>query len=122
MSGFTCPCCRQLAPDDAAFLYDPDSGWLTTARGRARISPVSHRAIMEKLVAARGKVVTRDSLIQAIYWDRDEPEDADGVLKVHLCKLRRVVAHTGLDIETSWGRGYRIDPKQTIEPLREAAE
>lgn len=122
MSGFTCPCCRQPAPDDAPFLYDRESGWLTTARGRVRVSSLSHRAIMEMLVDARGKVVTRDSLIQAIYWLKDEPEDADGVLRVHVCKLRHMCGPIGLDIETSWGRGYRIDPKQTIASLAEAAE
>lgn len=63
---------------------------------------------------ARSGVVTRDMLLTAIYQERSLPDLK--ILNVVACKVRRKVAPFGVEIETVWGRGYRLaDPEKAKE-------
>jgi DNA-binding response OmpR family regulator len=51
------------------------------------------------------------TIIEALYYDRDEPDAAGDVLKVSMCHLRRKLAPHGAKIITHWGQGYElVDP------------
>ena len=55
--------------------------------------------------------VKYETLIEALYHDRDEPDAAGDVLKVSMCHLRRKLAPYGAKIITHWGLGYElVDP------------
>lgn len=68
--------------------------------------------LLAALYAAKGRCVTKDSLLTALYSDRpdaDEPEIK--IIDVFICKIR---ARLGAEvIETVWGRGYRLSEEGT---------
>lgn len=67
--------------------------------------------ILEFLAVSRGKVISKEMFLNAIYGGIDEPETK--IIDVFICKLRRKLAeavgdNAGDIIETVWGRGYMI--------------
>lgn len=73
--------------------------------------------ILRALYDARGRVVGYDRLIEAVYHDRTDggPETAHALLKVYICRLRKVL---GRDSITCTHRvGYRLQPKAMPDAL-----
>lgn len=72
----------------------------------------SEYILLEVLVLRKGKIVTRESIIQHIY-DCLGSEPDTKTIDVFLCKLRNkinVAAGETVDmIKTVWGRGYTLD-------------
>lgn len=64
-------------------------------------------AVLSAIAAA--EVATREQLMQAIYGRQMLPPDKK-VIDAHVCNLRRKIAAHGLEIETVWGTGYRLQP------------
>jgi two-component system cell cycle response regulator CtrA len=64
--------------------------------------------IVAALYVAKGGVVTRERLFYALYYDQiDQPEPK--IVDVFVCKLRKKMKNYGLEVLTSWGRGYYLD-------------
>jgi DNA-binding response OmpR family regulator len=62
--------------------------------------------ILATVTAAQGRTVPRDTVIGALYPDpNNEPEAAGDVLKVQLCRLRKKLRGSGVEIRTVYGRG-----------------
>lgn len=65
--------------------------------------------ILETLALRRGRIVTKEHLMDALYAGHDEP--LMKIIDVFVCKLRKklsdMMGDPGL-VETVWGRGYRI--------------
>jgi DNA-binding response OmpR family regulator len=62
--------------------------------------------ILATVTAAQGRTVPRDTVIGALYPDPDkEPEDAGGVLRVQIHRLRKKLRGSGVEIRTVHGRG-----------------
>lgn len=72
----------------------------------------------------QGGVASHAHLIEALYWDRDERDDADGVVKAMILRSRRKLAPFGITIKTVFGFGYELDPpgKTIVLKRLEAAE
>jgi two-component system cell cycle response regulator CtrA len=74
--------------------------------------------IFELLSLRKGKVVTKQMLLDHLYGGMDEPEFK--IIDVLVCYLRKKLAQaTGGEhhIETLWGRGYRLrGPAQPPRP------
>lgn len=70
---------------------------------------------------------TREEMVVALYGHRyvdRRPESK--TIDVHVCKLRRVLRHEGIEITTNWGQGFSLSPQMRVkaqalvERLREA--
>lgn len=68
--------------------------------------------MMQSLVHARGRVVSKDAMFNALYFDQPGSEDIEGkIIDVFICKLRaalRPFEDHGLKIKTHWGRGWEL--------------
>lgn len=53
-------------------------------------------------------IATKEAIATALYWDKDEPEDAISNIRVHLSKIRRKLKPFGIEIKTSWGNGFYV--------------
>ena len=60
--------------------------------------------ILEMLINKRNQIVTRDTLITAL-WD-DEAFVSDNTLTVNVNRLRKKLSEIDMDIETKVGKGY----------------
>jgi predicted ATPase/DNA-binding SARP family transcriptional activator len=74
--------------------------------GRAvRLGAPKQRALLAKLLLARGSVVSRDQLVDAI-WGDEPPESAAASLQVYVHGLRRVLGAARIERH---GSGYRAN-------------
>jgi predicted ATPase/DNA-binding SARP family transcriptional activator len=80
-------------------VLDPDGSDLTPAG-------VLQRRLLALLVLRRGRVVSADSAIDALWPDRP-PRDPNGALQNHLSRLRQAMPPETI---ASIGDGYRLDP------------
>lgn len=104
----TCPACGQIVPEDSGLVIDHDRAEIRF-RGMVIQATSKEFAILAALVKARGRAVTKENLLKALYWDRwgkDEPEMK--IIDVFVCKLRKKIKPAGLGIKTHWGRGYEL--------------
>jgi hypothetical protein len=58
----------------------------------------------------RGTVVRLSSIIEEVYWDRDEPKNPEAIIRVFIHKLRRKLAPWGISILGSYDVGYQLNP------------
>src|ERR1700738_2459579 len=72
-----------------------------------RLVPVGSRAfdILELLIQARGKTVTKDEILQHV-WPNSVVEENN--IHVHLSALRKIFGDDKQAIRTISGRGYRL--------------
>lgn len=102
-----CPCCGQHLPETGDLRID-DSG-IVVFRGRFATLTRQEAEILGQLHAARGAVVSRQSLLAGLYpIEADEAEIK--IVDVFVCKIRKKLKPLGLDIGTAWGGGYRFIP------------
>ena len=97
-----------------------DPGRHRVMRGR-RVVPVTRTeyAILEVLMRRAGELVTRSALLGDLWGTGAHPVPPANRLDVHLCNLRRKLAHPGETplIHTIRGCGYLIDDaRRGIEP------
>lgn len=55
------------------------------------------------------ELVTKEAMYVALYPDFDTAPMVK-ILDVAMCKIRKKVKSSGIEIETLWGRGWRLDP------------
>ena len=56
------------------------------------------------------KITTNGQLIEAVYWDCDEPEASVNDIQVLVYKLRRKLKPIGIEIKVRRGIGYCLEP------------
>lgn len=61
-------------------------------------------------VIAKTAVATNDRIRTAVWGMKSDPP-SDGLLKVHIWKMRPKLAKHGIFIETKWGVGYFLSPE-----------
>lgn len=55
------------------------------------------------------ELVTKQQALDALYGDRPESDEAEiKIVDVFVCKMRKKMKPFDIQIETVWGRGYRI--------------
>lgn len=113
-----CPACgERLSPDAViewgGYALDETSGELRSDReGEFARTTRSIADIVAALLRAQGRVCTKEQLWGATYAARPEcdwPEPK--IVDVYVCKMRR--AAPWFYVETVWGRGYRLLPRDT---------
>lgn len=63
--------------------------------------------ILARLQESEGEIVTRDQLMDAVYFD-SHSEPVPKILDVFICKLRKKLAGTQYRIESVWAQGFRM--------------
>lgn len=109
-----CPCCKQGIPDDGEVRIDLDGGFVVAHGAVARLTEGEFNLFL-LLWQRRPRMVTREQLMSEAYWlrnDQDEPEMK--IIDVLICKVRKKLSSIGIEIDTVWGRGYRILPKGEV--------
>ena len=54
---------------------------------------------------------SKQQLLSAVMADRGADEEPEiKIVDVYICKIRTKIKKFGVDIDTLWGRGYRLDP------------
>lgn len=73
-------------------------------------------SILEFLALRRGRVLTKEALLNHLYNGMDEPEAK--IIDVFICKIRRKLAAAGLAgfIGTAWGHGYIVGGPALTKP------
>ncbi len=94
--------------EHAGLAYDPHRLEASYA-GRRSVLSRNEGLLLEALLRARGGVVRRAALLQAL-WDDEEFVD-DNTLTVNVNRLRRRLAGLGLEgsVRTVRGEGYALD-------------
>jgi two-component system cell cycle response regulator CtrA len=59
-----------------------------------------------RVILAR-EYASKDAIMAALYWDKDEPSD-EKIVDVLVCKIRKKVQRFGIDVKNQWGRGYYL--------------
>jgi len=70
---------------------------------------------MVELLALRGGMtLTKEMFLNHLYGGLDEPEVK--IIDVFICKIRKKLGAAADQLETSWGRGYRLVAEPTPKP------
>lgn len=66
--------------------------------------------IMDCLDRNAGKTISRQALMDAVYYDRPDEEPDAKIIDIFICKARKrfQVENAPYWIETHWGRGYSL--------------
>lgn len=71
-----------------------------------RMSQAEQR-IARLLYSKYGEIVRKDSLLDVLYFDRDD-EPGSKIIDVYICKMRKRLKNSPYAIETIWGVGHRM--------------
>lgn len=103
-----CPTCRQQLPQSAGVVIDAAAG-LVVAGGRLAVLAPGEAAILLCLQQKAPRLVTKQALLDELcLHEVDQPEIK--IVDVYVCKIRKKLKPLGIDIQTIWGRGYRMLP------------
>jgi DNA-binding response OmpR family regulator len=104
-----CPCCQQPLPLSDLII---DEAGFVLRRGRFAALTQQEFAVFQELHTAGHRVRSRQALLQSLYQlDADEPNIQ--IIDVFVSKLRKKLKPLGVEIQTVWGRGYRLLPVVT---------
>jgi two-component system cell cycle response regulator CtrA len=59
-------------------------------------------------VLLKREIVTKEMAMLALYGDRPNHEVEIKIVDVYVCKARKKLKRFGIEIETVWGRGFRL--------------
>ena len=109
-----CPCCRQPLPVNDALILD-ESG---TDVCNGRVAALTHQehALLEILVAAKHQVRSREQLLDRIYSLKPNDPPEIKIIDVLICRIRKKLKPLGVQIQSAWGRGYRLLPAEERKP------
>lgn len=102
-----CPCCGQPLPETGELRIDPAG--IVVAGGRFAILTKQETAVLLALHQHRGRMRTKEQLLQDLYWLESEEPNIK-IIDVWLCKLRKKLQPLGVVIQTVFGQGYRLLP------------
>lgn len=106
-----CPTCHQTLPTSAASIFD-DEAQVIVRHGRFACFTSLQWQIVRQLKDASPRLVSRQQLHTGIYWSGSEDEEAAlRIIDVVVCHVRKELKPLGIEIQTAWGRGYRLMEK-----------
>lgn len=117
-----CPHCGfDLVKDEVLerdhFTYDP-RGVVSYCGIILRLRP-AHREIVGSLMKAAGRIVSKDTLLERLGSEGDDPT----LMNVQVSLLRRDLRKLGIPcpIKTVWGAGFCWDGSQDYQPAHRRA-
>ncbi|MCB1516107.1 MAG: winged helix-turn-helix transcriptional regulator [Hyphomicrobiaceae bacterium] len=102
-----CPTCGQKLPDDGALQIDYEAG-IVVFGGRFASFPKQEFEILAALLESSPRVLSKDQLLARAYPASADEEPEIKIVDVYVCKIRKKLAGIPLNIQTEWGRGYRV--------------
>jgi DNA-binding response OmpR family regulator len=102
-----CPCCGRPLPDSDEVTLDPSG--IVVRWGRFAALTVHEYEILQTLRQNAPRIMTKEALLSAVYQLRQEEPELK-IIDVWVCKLRKKLKPLGINIDTVWGRGYRMLP------------
>lgn len=102
-----CPCCAAALPDDGHIRIDAEGGFVCVGRHVVRL-PESEFYVFLALWRVRPRMLSTEALMDALYGLKPDDEPEEPIMKIFVHKVRRKLAPLGIEIETVWGRGYRL--------------
>ena len=86
-----------------------DPAGIVVRWGRFATLTAHEYEILQTLRTHAPRVLTKEALLVAVYQlQHEEPEIK--IIDVWICKLRKKLKPLGVNIDTVWGRGYRLLP------------
>lgn len=67
--------------------------------------------LIEALHARLGETVTKHALMNALYFDSPDDEPSIKIIDIFVHKIRRKIPNSPFDLQTVWGRGYRLEER-----------
>ncbi|MCA6108150.1 winged helix-turn-helix domain-containing protein [Bradyrhizobium cenepequi] len=114
-----CPCCGQSMHLGDGLSWSPDTRQLLGTSYSTRLTP-SEATIFDVLwkSAKNGRVVTREKLFDALYWNDPNGGPDWKTVDVLLCKLRKKIESSNVEVITVWKEGYflrvRLEPGEML--------
>lgn len=99
-----CPLCKRTLEEDTPPNFDVDSGAIVIGNRTVFLTP-RESELWAILWMKRPRVVSKEHLLEAIYWRADEDPEIK-IIDVFVSKIRRKLRGSGLVIQTHWGNGY----------------
>lgn len=88
-------------------LIDPKLGTIEHDARKCRLSKKLMKLFLF-LYQHRNKNVSRDAILTHLYlYEHDEPHEK--IIDVFVCHMRKQLSLIGMEIETVWGFGYRLN-------------
>lgn len=103
----TCPLCGQPAPPVKRLVLLDDGHTVYVDGAPIRLQRQTF-VLLEALHEIHPRAARYDFLIARLWPVEDEPDSAVKIAQVAVCKMRRLLSRTALEIETVWGVGYRL--------------
>lgn len=101
-----CPCCGSDVTDSPRPIVSLDTNKLLASGEIIRLTP-REAELMSVLVSAMPLPVDTERLIGRMYG-ATPVDDAYDTLKVYVCRLRKKLSPTTLELRTIWGRGLAL--------------
>ena len=101
-----CEACGQALPEYGGLIADADRGEIRFNGMVTRLT-IQEFEVFAYLLGRAGRTASKEMILGHLYQLRtggDEPEIK--IVDVYVCKLRAKLKSIGLEIGTSWGRGY----------------
>ena len=111
-----CAACGQAAPEFGGIIADDARGEIRF--GGKRVGSLTGReyALFRLLLNAKGRTLSKELIIGELYakeYRADDEMPEMKIIDVFICKLRKKITGLGLDVGTTWGRGYYlVDPNR----------
>lgn len=101
-----CPICGQDAPPAPLTIYRERG--MVVCGGEFAILTATECDLLVKMAQVFPRVMTTEAAMSALYGHRPDDEPDPKIIDVFICKLRKKIAPIGIEIDTSWGRGYAL--------------
>ena len=80
---------------------------MASVDGQALTLSIQETSVLEALLARFGRVVSKEQLVEQLCgYDREVSHNA---IEVYVHRLRKKLATAGVNVRTSYGRGYLLD-------------
>ena len=105
-----CPCCGSDVSEADKPILSLDTNKLIASGGVIRLT-AREAELMSVLTDAMPLVIDNERMIARI-WGATPTDDAYDTLKVYVCKLRKKLKATNLEIKTIWGKGLALQYRE----------
>lgn len=100
----TCPCCGTLVTAKIP-IVDLNTNTVSWRGHSLKMRP-QQVEIMHVLARKFPHIATREAIINALWAPDTQPDTGNKVIDVHICRIRKMLAGTGMSVDVVWGRGY----------------
>jgi hypothetical protein len=104
---YTLWCRAPLAPVPEPITIDLDRNTINVMDHEPTKLTAVEAEMMSVLAQRLGTVVTTECMIARV-WGVDEPQNAEGSIKVIIAHIRKKIAHLPCEIITHWGVGLEL--------------